>query len=311
MDAKVQTVILNQQNNSSPPSSTNGYANRLKISFGLPMTLVGKEIALYQLFLYYSWFNISKENNNNTFGILQTKYAGLTVDSTQLYNVELKDGSYGISDINACLYDFMFAKGLGRLDDEDFTPGLTLVVDPVRYCCRLLTLYTKPTVGTVTYNYQLVIPPTEKQPGREDTQSANSISQILGFPSGLWPANISDRGDILGSVADGDPNEIVYGHAAPYPPDLTRTNQINVSCNMVNNSLVSANQSSTIYSFSPNVPFGSQITVTPSQLVWYPIIDGQYSYLEVNLMDDDFRPLQIRDPIVSCTILIRSKGDST
>jgi hypothetical protein len=70
-----------------------------------------------------------------------------------------------------------------------------------------------------------------------------------------------------------------------------------------------ANPSSIIYSLSPNVAFGSQIIVTPSQFCWSPLLQGNYNQIRLQFLGSDYSPLQILDPQMTVMLVIRNKDE--
>jgi len=70
-----------------------------------------------------------------------------------------------------------------------------------------------------------------------------------------------------------------------------------------------ANPSSIIYSLSPNVAFGEQISETPPQFCWSPLLQGVYNQLRLQFLGNDFSPLTILDPNMTIMLVIRDKNE--
>ena len=85
------TLLLNSSNVVGSNNNTFQY-NFISGSFKIPE---GSEIAISQATIPYSWYNITSNYNNNTFGIRWVT----TGASTQTFT--LPDGFYTVSDLNA------------------------------------------------------------------------------------------------------------------------------------------------------------------------------------------------------------------
>ena len=67
--------------------------------------------------------------------------------------------------------------------------------------------------------------------------------------------------------------------------------------------------SSVIYSLTPSVQIGEQITDTPPNFMWNRLIDGTYNELRVQLKGTDGQRLRINDPNMTILLTIRDKFD--
>jgi hypothetical protein len=50
-----------------------------------------------------------------------------------------------------------------------------------------------------------------------------------------------------------------------------------------------------LYSFSPDVEFGSQIIVSPPQHIFNEVLDGKYYNVNISFVDQDYNVLPIND----------------
>lgn len=85
---------------------------------------------------------------------------------------------------------------------------------------------------------------------------------------------------------------------------IESTNVVNVSCSIVNNGTLSFNPT-IIQSFSPSVAFGEQINLQVYFPVFLPVSDNIYSQLQIQFLDENYLPLNINDPHISGTVLVR------
>jgi hypothetical protein len=316
----IQTISFFQSNNATPPSTTNGYANTMTVTLPVPMELVDSEVALSSLFCYYSWPNISDQLQNNSFTYTlppnNSTWTGGTV-----FNVEttsglgkLADGLYTIDDINNVLA-FTFKNNGHYYLDANGTEvyPITLQVNPSTYRVQvtyfrlqnpLPTGWSYPGGSAAFQNLnnailRLNIPTTAYPAGSSGGFGMSSISRVFGIPVGPWPT-LSDKSTPL-TTTD------YTSYTGTSVPQVTTTNSVSVTCNLVNASKVSPVAGNIIYTFSPSTTSGSQIQEKPNNLNWLPVTDGRYNQIQIVLENDAFQNLQIQDPAICCTLLLRSK----
>jgi hypothetical protein len=126
---------------------------------------------------------------------------------------------------------------------------------------------------------QLIVP--APQPGATYT-----MNQLIAFASGTYPPTPQTTLYQINS------NYTING--IPQVPQISPVNAVNVQINLVSGSYFNSNPQ-TIYSFSPSVPFGSQIQITPYQFVWLHCVDNQVNQIQVVLTDQNGNPLNNLD----------------
>ena len=93
----LQSIFLNSQN--VVYNSDKKTFNKLQFKFSTPVEFKNNaKISLGSLNLYYSWFNISKAYNNNTFSYI---FRG------QSRTFTLADGNYSIDEMNDLFMEYM------------------------------------------------------------------------------------------------------------------------------------------------------------------------------------------------------------
>lgn len=317
MNDDVQSLSFFQFNNTTQPNTTQGYANTMTINMPKPLQLTNSEIGLLNFFCYYSWPNVSTMLNNNAF-FYNVPASGTTWNGTN-YNIEtipgtgvISDGIYNISDLNNVLQFTLTNNGHYFIDNNSNNVyPLSFKVNPTSYSVELTALvilnplptgWTYPTSGASpftisnTFNnttLRLNIPASTYAAGNLNI-GQSSISKILGLAPGNYPATVS-------------PASTVTLQFSGITPQITTTNSVNIACNLVNASFISPIAGNIIYSFSPTSVSGTQIQEKPSVVGWLPITDGLYNQVVIRLVTDSFTPLNILDPAVSATLLIRKK----
>jgi hypothetical protein len=114
----------------------------------------------------------------------------------------------------------------------------------------------------------------------------------LGFQAGVYP------------VA---PQSTVYSIVSNTTPNLTPVNSVILRCSLVSNKGV--NPPDAFYSFSPNIGFGSNILVAPSVVGWIDCKEGSFSHLDIQLVDQNFIPMNLKDNNICIQLLIKSKDE--
>ena len=270
---QIQSVILNQANNSA------ANANQMTLNFPFPYASTGEQIALANLFINYSWFNITSAYGNNTCAYI---FNGTS------YPVTFTNGFYQASDISGYIQNVMFNNGHYLVDNNGNTIyylslvanyvyyGITLTCTPLP--TSLPTGWTNPHGITLSgYTPSLVV-------------NNSAFGKLIGYNNLTTPATYTTT--------------VQYQKNSDFTPQISPVTTINVACNMVNSAKFNT-FGNVIYSFSPNVTFGSQIQVNPPNYIWFGIVEGQYSQMQISFMDQNYNPLQINDTNITLTLMIR------
>ena len=103
---------------------------------------------------------------------------------------------------------------------------------------------------------------------------------------------------LLGSIE----NEITKDKNVGNVPHLEITEVISVRCNIVNNDY--QQDSSVIYSFVPNKPFGNLLETSPTNHIFLQTFNSEFQTIEVWFTDQNSQPLEIEDRI-NLTLVIK------
>lgn len=296
------TLLFNQQNNATPPSTTGGYANKFTINLPQNLVLRNAEVALSNLFCYYSWFNVKVEYANNTF-----QYSIPGVGGP--YTVTLPDGIYSFADVNGYLKTAMKTNGHYLVDTNGLEVYYLSLASNATYYKVTLTATPLPSAlplgwtnpagvmvlsGATVYCPQLIVPAATPAAGDANLIGRSSFSKLIGFVPGSYPSTATTA--------------TTYYRNSDAVPLLTMTNNINVSCSLVNTSFINPLAGSFVYTFTPvNATSGSQLAQVPSNLNFFPAVDINASQVSIQLLDDNFLPLQVLDPAITCTLIIRQQ----
>jgi hypothetical protein len=235
--------------------------------------------------IYYSWFNISATNNNNTFQFVWPTFAGSTT-----YTVTITDGYYDIPGLNSYLQQFCITNGLYLVNATgDYVYYLEFVTNSNYYAIQL-NCYPVPTAlpvgwtnpGSITFPVvastpQLIVPATE-------------FTTLIGFNAGTYPAAFQATN---------------YSKLSDFTPQVTPIQSLILACTLLSNKY--SNPNTVLYSFSPaGTTFGSIIQSQPAFPSWVDIADGSYSFFDIQFLDQNFNNVILKDTNIVVQLLIKS-----
>ncbi len=317
---------------------TAGTGNAYAFSFGVGTQFKDNQIAFQEMILYYSWFNISAANGNNTFSYNWPMVNG---GPTQ-FTITLPDGYYSVDDINLNIQTAMISNlhYLNSPSQGTFVYLLEIQSNGTYYRNQI-TSWDFPTIAAArTYT------------GLSDLQYANSPSNTWAFenasnanPSITIPvqSNVVNSNTPLiwqsryfntltfASFLGFDPTVNPYNGTFPQTgtknqapinissnssPDPTFTPEAEpiqvVTINITQSkNVLSTNQSQAVGFFSASgTSFGFPILVQADpEFAWFDLQDGSFPQMTLVLLDQNFRPIVLQDPVTFATFLIRKRPD--
>lgn len=277
----MRVVVLNST--SVVPNTQN---SRYRFRFASTARFKKDQIALSNIQIYYSWFNITGQNNNTTFQYIWTDTSGSTT-----YTVTMPDGNYEVADINAYLQKQFVLNGHYLVNDVgDYVYYAQLLVNPTYYAVEIKTYPLPATLPVgwtnpagvllgVTDTPQIIIPATK-------------IRTLLGFNAGTYPPALQTT---------------AYNVLSQNPPQVATVQSVIVLCSLLNNTLTNPN--TFLYSFGASeVGFGRLIAVQPPELIFTDITDGVYDFFEITLVDQNFVPIDIKDPNIVIQLVVKKSN---
>ena len=254
-------IILNSSNIVN--SSNN------KFSYRFPKNSVNfknASIAISNIHLYYSWFNISEANNNNKLTLtFPTSGADVVI------NVVIPDGFYNVSALNSYLQSVMIANNLYLVNAQSqHVYYVEMIENPTFYAVQFNS-YPIPTALPVGYTNpaNMTFPATAKTP--QLTIPNTNIKNYFGFTPATYPVAMQATN---------------YSKLSDFTPQVSSIQSLILTCSMVRNEFM--NPSSILYSFTPNnATFGGLISSVPSQFSFVPIQDGNYYNFDIEIFDQD------------------------
>lgn len=280
----MKTIIVNSTHVVSGTSNS-------KYTYNFPMgsaNFNNHQVAVASVAIYYSWFNLSSANSNNTISYIWPTSSGTTTVS-----LTIPDGFFSIDDLNSWLQSKMIANGHYLLDSNgDYVYYLEFQTNSTLYAVQLNcyalptslpTGYSNPasmTFPTSTYTPQVVVPST-------------NIRDVLGFTAGTYPSSQQTTN---------------YSTYSSYTPQVTPVQSVIMTCSLVNNSLSVPNN--VLYSFSPaGTTFGSLIESKPNSFAWVDIAHGNYPTFDIQFLSQSYSKLVINDSNIVVTLVVREKPE--
>jgi hypothetical protein len=271
------------QANLVPGSNNSTYSYKFPISARFRD---GDEVALSSANLFYSWFNISVDNNNNSFSYLWPTGSGtVTVD------VNIPNGFYTAEDLNAYLQSVMVANSHYLIDgDGNYLYYLQLTTNSTLYALQLNT-WVVPTSLPSGYTAPggfPAYPSTARTP--QFVIPATDFRNIIGFDAGTYPST---------------PQLTSYSATSTFTPQITPVSSFNILCSLLNNSL--SRPVNLLFNAAPNTTFGSQITVQQQFPIFQPIQPGTYNDIIIKFTDQNFNALPLQDSNISVILLVKTR----
>lgn len=276
----VQTILLNRGN------STVEDSYRIVHQFNQQISLYEKDIALSSYSIYYSWRNVTIEYGNRTFKYDWPNGAGFNTIS-----VELPPGFYEINDLSGYLKEYMRFQGHYLVDDNNqevyymkFAPNpvyysTTFTIDVVPDV--LPVGWTKPTGNDVW-----ALPTAATTPSLlfDNEEFGKLIGASLNFTVGPSATAFEQNSDLI--------------------PAISPATVVNIDINMVENDI---QKNKTLFSFTPNKPYGSLLESTIGYPLFQKLTDGGYTNITIEFKDQLNRPLRILDEEIQISVIVRDR----
>jgi hypothetical protein len=297
----MRTLILNSSN--IVAGTNNSVLSYNFIGGGITLKK-GQKLALASLQMYYSTFNITAANKNNSFSYVWVN--GIT------YNVVVPDGFYDIDALNNYLHFAMVQNTHYLISTTgDYVYLMTLGINPSRYAVQLNCFairvalattngWTLPAGATwvIPTNFivpELVVPSTTN----------NTFGLVIGFAAGTYP------NAVIAGVPPAQTQTPAYTtdqeFLSTFTPQVTPVSSFILTCSLINNNYAVPNN--LIYSFSPQGTVGDQFTIAPNQYVFIDVNEGIYNSFQVQFIDQTYRPVAIQDPQMIIQLVISDLGD--
>jgi len=266
----------------------------------------GDTLALSNLNIYLSWFNISAKYNNNKF---QYKFFNNT-DGTpdELFDITIPDGFYSIATLNEYILSILTQRGhyLETLDSKNYIFFTELTQNSTYYSSsfRLSSVSEQYDFGEGLVDVTTVckvptgwVLPTTFQAPEIIIPSNNKFGELIGFNAQTLSVDTSS-----------DTVNKTYSKLSDFAPNMMPSSSYIITCNMIDNEYGNPNNILTSFTVPSGVGFGDLIN-PHNDIVYSSIKPGQYRHIELQIYDQEFRPLEIKDPNMLITLSILKKQE--
>lgn len=307
----MRTIVFNQNN-----LVQDGNNNTLVYKFPNSVNFSNSEVAISQITMYYSWFNITSKINNNflTFNWVNAN----NTNNYTTYTIYIPDGLYEISSLNAYLqFVFINANSLTTAfinpvpaapfyfinSAGDYVYYAEFVVNPTAYGIQLNTFNT-PVFGALPVGWTnpggTLLPTLSFNPV---ITTPAKFNQLVGFATTF----ASDQNQNNAGANPGTTTAYKIGSTFSYLSTLTPQVQPNpsllVAISNIDNAY--ASPSSIIYSLAPSVAIGELIVEKPPEFNFNKLLRGTYNELRIQLLGTDLQPITIKDPNMTILLVIK------
>jgi hypothetical protein len=295
----MKTLILNQSNIVS--GSNNAQFRYIFPQGGYIMK--NNQVAIQQISLYFSIFNITSAYNNNYFSYMW-------VDGT-IHQVQIPNSFLQVSGINEYLQFVMISNGhyLINTSTSKNVYLLEMVVNQSRYAVQLNCYYISSALATAN-SWSL-------PPGATWVLPTNNIVPEFIIPN-------TNFGNLIGYAPGNYPNAVISGtpptqtqtpsystaqtFLSSTAPQITPYSSFLLYCTLVNNRAIIP--SSLIYSFTPtDVEFGALASFQINDLAWNKVVDGTYNEFICEIRDQNGNLVSLQDPNTLITLILRDEDE--
>lgn len=279
----MKTIILNSTNIVSG-------SNNSQFIYNFPAGGVNfqkEEIAVSNISIFYSWFNINSSLYNNN--IFKYYWQGTP------YTVTIPNGNYQISELNEYLQYIMIQNNHYLINSSgQYVYYLELQLNISQYAVQFnaFPIPTSLPSGWTAPSGWSGYPVTTETPQIE-ILSTNNFKDIIGFNAGIYPNPVQSTN---------------YSKLSDYSPQVSPISSMVMECNLINNNL--SIPSKLLYAFTvQNVSFGEVLNISVPEYSWNDISDGWYNSLQLEFKDQNLRNVQIKDNQIVILLVIKKKNE--
>lgn len=292
-----RTVILNQNN--IVPNSGNSI-----FEYNFPtggISFKNELIAVQQISLYQSVFNITQANNNN-------KFAYQWVDGT-ITQVTIPDGYYELEDIMAYFRDVMTSNTHYLISGTTYIYLLEIVVNVSKYADQINSFQISTTIATdntwtLPDGATWVLPTNPICP--IFIVQNNDFQQIIGYNAGNYPTGVISG--IPPAQIQTPQYDSTQSFLSSFAPQIIPQPSYLCLCSLVNNRLSIPSQ--LIYSLTPSSSaFGTIYSIQIADLAFNKIEDGNYVNFRFTFVDQLGNTIAFQDPNILILLIIKNKSE--
>lgn len=278
----ILNLVLNNNNVVSGSNNT-----RYRYKFNAPLEILDEaEMTIANITMPYSWFNITKINQNNTFTFYFPNASNIFIT--------LPDGYYTVDDINAYIQQQCIANGCYLINESgENVFYFTILYNPTYYAVQIvaqLVPIALPTNWTTPSGWS-GFPATPLCPYIY-IPSTSQFGKIIGYTNNAYyPYTNSANASLLSTLI----------------PQGSVVNSLVIRSNIINND--SGFPTDVLDTMPITSSFGTNINYSPPTLKWIKCTAGTFQSFEVSFCDQNLNPMYILDSNVCISILLKNKGN--
>jgi hypothetical protein len=294
----MRTLILNYNN-----LIQDGQNNKWVYRFPNSVQFRDNYIAFCSASIYYSWFNITSQQINNSFSYNWVD--GLGVATT--YTINIPDGLYEIATLNQLLQFTMIQNGHYLVNNSgENVYYAEFVVNPARYAVQINT-FSFPTALPALWTNPagVAFPPQTFNPIITLPARINEIfGYVVGFATNQNTNNafVPPVSPYVSKLANG-----TLSYISTTAPNVQPNSSLLFSLSNIDNAY--AQPTSIIYTLVPSVAVGQLINERPTNFIWNKLIPGTYNELRLTILGTDLTPIKINDPSMTIVLVIKDAGE--
>lgn len=305
----MRTIVLNQNN-----IVQDGNNNTLVYKFPNSVTFSNSEIAVSQITMYYSWFNLTSRLTNNRFTFNWINAAGTNNYTT--YTITIPDGLYEVSDINNFLQFVCINAPFLSTSIITPTPAAPFYLvnsagDNVYYA-EFIVNPTAYAIQLNTFSVPTVLPAGWTNPGGTllPAQTFNPVittpakfNEVIGFATTFASSQNQNNAGVNPGTTTAYKIGSTFSYLSTLTPQVQPNANLLVAISNIDN--IYANPSSIIYSLAPSVAIGELIVEKPPEFNFNKLLKGTYNELRIQLLGTDLQPVTIKDPNMTILLVIK------
>ena len=257
------------------------------------------QVALKQISMYFSWFNISKAYNNNK---IYYKWWDMNGDLTVLRECVIQDGYYSVNDLNEYLMTFMIQKGdyLETADLLNYIFFFEIKTNSVYYAVEI-----KLSSVSETFSIAHATPTTWKKPTLYETIEVifpenNNFKDLLGFNTSTISQDLTIQ----------PATDQKYSFLSTKSPNMEPSSSFLITSNLIFNEHSVPNNIISSFTLPNNIGFGEMVDIRGNDIVYSEVREGIYNSITLEILDQEYRPLQIRDDNILIVLSIIQNKDN-
>lgn len=286
----MKTLILNSSN---IIDSNNGLF-QFNFTSGSIKIEKGQKLALANVQMYYSNFNITSSYDNNQFSYtwidgtvvnVSIPDSFLDIDGLRSYVqfIMQQNGHYFINPSGKYVYLFDLLINTSRY-------GVDMILYAVSEDLQTTNEWTKPLGASwLTPSILTIL--------RFDIKTIG-FGKLIGFNKAVYP--------LPGQWSSS--SGVSFVNQSTFSPQIAPVASFIMTCNLIQNNYTVP--SNLLYSFTPDVRFGSRFNIAPNQFAFIDCQPGSYNNFTVQIIDQDYKMVKFQDPNTVIMLVISDVGEN-